>query len=63
MQNFDKYVIQELGAKIGNLTIENSALRVQLQQAQDTAQNLAERLSKYENEDGVPHGDTEKKKS
>ena len=63
MNDFDKYVIQELGAVIGNLTVENSALKIQLQQAQATAHALAERLKKYENEDGVPHGDTTKKKS
>lgn len=63
MNDFDKYVIQELGAKIGNLTVENSALKVQLQQAHATATQLAERLKKYENEDGVPHGDTTQKES
>ena len=63
MNNFDKYVIQELGAVIGNLTVENSGLKVQLQQAQATAHALADRLKKYENEDGVPYGDTTQKES
>lgn len=63
MDEMNKKILGELGARIGSLEIDNAALKVQVEMYAKISEDFKQRLLKYENEEGVPHGDDPKKKS